>query len=281
MKTLNFPLIFAVILSIGFYSCGPNKASQQSESTKTAPLGQSIRVLTYNIHHANPPDKEGVIDLAAIADVIRQSNADLVAVQELDSMAERSGRNFQLKSLAEELDMNYHFFSAIPFQGGAYGVGILSRFPISQPQKIALPEAANRNVEDRVLGILKIKLANEKTIYFGCTHWDVSHAENRELQAKATNEAASQLDAPVIIGGDFNAKTDSKPMDLLRRVFTDASQEFAPTIPTVIPNRKIDHVLYHPDSQFKLDDEEVMMTPVSQTASDHLPYWVDLVVLLD
>lgn len=281
MKTLNFPLIFAVILFIGFYSCGPNKASQQSESIKTAPLGQSIRVLTYNIHHANPPDKEGVIDLAAIADVIRQSNADLVAVQELDSMAERSGRNFQLKSLAEELDMNYHFFSAIPFQGGAYGVGILSRFPISQPQKITLPEAANRNVEDRVLGILKIKLANEKTIYFGCTHWDVSHAENRELQAKATNEAASQLDAPVIIGGDFNAKTDSKPMDLLRRVFTDASQEFAPTIPTVIPNRKIDHVLYHPDTQFKLDDEEVMMTPVSQTASDHLPYWVDLVVLLD
>ncbi len=279
MKTLNFFLALTVILSLGLYACGGNKASQQSVSTKTASLGQSIRVLTYNIHHANPPDKEGMIDLKSIAEVIRQSEADLVAVQELDSMADRSEQNFQLKSLAEELNMNFHFFSAIPFQGGAYGVGILSRFPISQAQKIALPEAADKNVEDRVLGILKISLPNEKTIYFACTHWDVSHQENRELQAKATNEACSQLDAPVIISGDFNAKTESNPMNLLRQVFTDASQKFAPTIPTINPNRKIDHILYHPANQFKLLDEEVIMTPLSQAASDHLPYWVDLVLL--
>ena len=279
MKIPYISLVSAVILSIGISSCGQNKASQQSASNKTEPTAETIRVLTYNIHHANPPEKEGKIDLKSIAEVIRESKADLVAIQELDSVTERSQRNFQLKSLADELDMNFHFFSAIPFQGGAYGVGILSRFPISEPQKIALPEATDKNAEDRILGILKIKLPSEKNIYFGTTHWDVSHQENRELQAKATNEAVRQLDGPIIIGGDFNAKTDSKPMNLLRQVFTDASKEFAPTIPTENPNRRIDHILYHPGNLFKLQDEEVMMTPLSQVASDHLPFWVDLVVL--
>ena len=42
----------------------------------------TIRVLTYNIHHGEGMD--GVIDLERIANVIRQTEADLVALQEVD-----------------------------------------------------------------------------------------------------------------------------------------------------------------------------------------------------
>lgn len=273
MKNSIYLFSLLLIFQVAFSSCG-QKANSSNSTSKNTP--ESIRVMTYNVHHANPPEEDDVIDLDAIAQVIRESKADLVAVQELDSVAKRSLNVFQLKSLAQKLDMNYHYFSAIPFQGGAYGVGILSRFPISSPQRIALPEYEDKDVEDRVLGVVNVKLPNQKSIYFACTHWDVVHEENRLLQAESTIQLAEQLDAPIIIGGDFNARTDSKPMKMLRQVFTDASKEFAPTIPTINPNRKIDHILYAPEKAFQLKTEEVIEDELAQKASDHLPFIVEL-----
>ena len=40
-----------------------------------------LRVMTYNIHHAEGLD--GKVDLERIANVLRQSNADVIALQEL------------------------------------------------------------------------------------------------------------------------------------------------------------------------------------------------------
>ncbi|MGQ7868101.1 endonuclease/exonuclease/phosphatase family protein [Sunxiuqinia sp. sy24] len=279
MKNRSYLFIVLLALTLGLSSCGPNNSSQAADSTKTVAAEQSIRVMTYNIHHGNPPAENGVIDLDAIAEVIRQSNADIVAVQELDSMTERGNNEFQLEILAQKLDMNFHFFRAIPLGDGAYGVGILSRFPISKAQTIKLPEHADKNVEDRVLGLVHVKLPKGKKIYFASTHWDYKHEENQLLEAEITNQVASKLEAPIIIGGDFNARTDSKPMKLLRQVFTDASKEFAPTIPTAKPNRKIDHILYTPKKAFQLKSEEVIDDELAQKASDHLPYWVDLVIV--
>jgi hypothetical protein len=58
-------------------------------SQKVAPgsqAGNKLRVMTYNIHHGNPPTKEasGEIDLEAIVAAIRKEAPDLVALQEVD-----------------------------------------------------------------------------------------------------------------------------------------------------------------------------------------------------
>ncbi|WP_299578155.1 endonuclease/exonuclease/phosphatase family protein [uncultured Sunxiuqinia sp.] len=273
MKNKSFLFTVFFTLSISLFAWSTNKKSLPSIATK-----QAIRVMTYNIHHANPPGEAGVIDLDAIAQVIRDSKADLIAVQELDSAAERSQNQFQLEILAQKLDMNFHFFRSIPLGEGSYGVGVLSRFPISQAQTIKLPEQAEHDAEDRVLGLVLVQLSDEQKIYFASTHWDYKHLENRLLQAEKTNTIASQLDAPLIIGGDFNDVTESKPMDVLREVFTDASKEFALTIPTVNPKKRIDHILYTNPKRFKIGSEAVITSPLAQKASDHLPYWVDLVI---
>ncbi|WP_430971829.1 endonuclease/exonuclease/phosphatase family protein [Sunxiuqinia rutila] len=275
MKNSIYLFSLLLIFQLGFSSCG-QKANSSNTNSKDTP--KAIRVMTYNIHHANPPGEAGVIDLDAIAQVIRDSKADLIAVQELDSAAERSQNQFQLEVLAQKLDMKFHFFRSIPLGEGSYGVGVLSRFPISQAQTIKLPEQAEHDAEDRVLGLVLVQLSDEQKIYFASTHWDYKHLENRLLQAEKTNTIASQLDAPLIIGGDFNDVTESKPMDVLREVFTDASKEFALTIPTVNPKKRIDHILYTNPQRFKISSEEVITSPLSQKASDHLPYWVDLVI---
>src|SRR5690554_4929360 len=52
-----------------------------------------LKVLSYNIHVGNPPGKPGVTDLKGIAKVINDSDADLVALQEVDVFTNRSGKN--------------------------------------------------------------------------------------------------------------------------------------------------------------------------------------------
>ncbi len=235
---------------------------------------QKLRVLAYNIHHANPPSEDkSVIRLDAIAKVINDSKADIIALQELDSVTMRSGKVFQLQELAKLLNMHYYFGKAIPYEGGGYGVGVLSKYKISEAGTTPLPKLENVQSEDRVLAMVKIHLPNKKTIWFGSTHFDVNREENRVMQAEKVLEIVKDK-TPVVIAGDFNAVSSSASVRKLTTFFTDASQKHEPTIPNINPNRKIDFIFYADSRHFTLLNEKVMTE--ASYESDHLPYWVDL-----
>ncbi len=275
-RALLLTTILAVAISI---SASTNKASGSSSPKEKQTIDNlKIWIMTYNIHHGNPPESDDVINLDAFADIIRESGAQLIAVQELDSVADRSGKQFQLEYLAQKLEMNFHFFRAIPFQDGSYGQGILSSFPISESQTIVLPKDTSLTSEDRVMGLAKVVLPNQQIVYFASTHWDYLSERNRILQSKKIIETIKQLKYPLILAGDLNTKTESESMNILREVFTEASTKFEPTIPNINPNRKIDHILYTNKEGFKLLNEDVINNKQSQKASDHLPFWVDLLL---
>lgn len=243
----------------------------------TKPLtagSKNIRVMTYNVHHANPPSRgKEVIELDTIAATIRRAGADLVALQELDSVTIRSGKVFQLKVLAEKLGMHYHYGKAIDYEGGGYGVGILSRYPIIEAQTVMLPKIEGFKGEDRVLAVAKVKLPGGKEIYFCSTHLDVSKAENRDLQAKAIVTIAKGLSLPVLLGGDLNATDDKASMKELFGYFTDASTQKAPTIPNLQPKRRIDYLLFAPGSLFTVKAERVLTG--DSYGSDHLAFMAE------
>jgi len=74
----------------------------------------SISILSYNIHHANPPSKPGVIDVSAIANVIDRQQADLVALQEVDVHTARSGKALhEAEEIARLTGMKVFFAKAI------------------------------------------------------------------------------------------------------------------------------------------------------------------------
>lgn len=234
-----------------------------------------LNVMTYNIHHGNPPSREeGYIDLKTIAQTIRKTGAHLVALQELDSVTLRSGKIFQLKVLAEMLGMHYYYGKAIPYQGGGYGVGILSKYPISETRTITLPKVEGFEGEDRVLALAKVTLPGDEQIYFGSTHLDVKMEENRILEAREIVAVAGKLDAPVIVGGDFNSTDDKAPMTELFQYFTDASTVKAPTIPVLKPTRRIDYILFAQPADFQVLKEEVLKS--DNYGSDHLAFWARL-----
>ena len=62
-----------------------------------------------------------------IANVISQTSPDIVALQELDSVTVRNKGIHALGELEKLTGMHGTYAAAIPFQGGSYGIGILSR----------------------------------------------------------------------------------------------------------------------------------------------------------
>ena len=68
---------------------------------------ETIRVLCYNIHYGQGTD--GVYDVERLAKVIKQSQPDFVALQEVDVGVKRSGRVHQARRLAELVGMAVRF----------------------------------------------------------------------------------------------------------------------------------------------------------------------------
>ena len=114
---------------------------------------KEVKVITYNIHHGNPPAEKGKIDLDAIAEVISNSKADFALLQEVENGTTRSFGQNQAKELSQKSGLKYYmFFKAIDFSGGDYGIAILSRFPADSSKSILL--YAQEGGEQRVMGLI-------------------------------------------------------------------------------------------------------------------------------
>src|SRR5688572_12972718 len=186
-----------VFISLSFLLACANMPVQNSAvSTKNEDTGFDLRVLCYNIHHANPPSRPDVIDLDAIANVIKKERPHLVALQEVDVFTERSGKSIhQAEKLAEMTGMEAYFAKAIDYGGGEYGVAILSRLPMEAMQNIPLPTATGTGGEPRTLATAVITLPQGKKILFACTHLDAQRPDtNRLLQVNRIVEVLKKED---------------------------------------------------------------------------------------
>ena len=84
-----------------------------------------LKLMSYNIRNAKGMDN--VRNVQRIVNVINNEAPDVVAVLELDSMTTRSNQTFVLAEVAERTQLHASYAPAIDFQGGKYGIGILSK----------------------------------------------------------------------------------------------------------------------------------------------------------
>ena len=254
--------LFLTLIAATTAACGSSNAPTDT-----------LKTLAYNIHHANPPTKPGLIDLAAIARVINESGADLVALQEVDVRTERAGVDSdQAAELGARTGMHHHFVKAIDHQGGDYGVAILSRFPLVSHGGEHLPMAEGVGGEPRVIAYVTVEPVPGKPVTFASTHLDLK-PENRVLQAKYIAELFAETPYPVIVGGDFNAVPTSDVIGILDQHFKRSQIPNGYTIPVTSPTREIDFIMYRPADRFEVIRHTVID---EQYASDHLPVYVEL-----
>ncbi|PSL46842.1 endonuclease/exonuclease/phosphatase family metal-dependent hydrolase [Chitinophaga niastensis] len=231
---------------------------------------QKVKVLTYNIHHGE--NLKGVLDLQGIANVILATNPDFVALQEVDSVTERTKKTDQLQELASITGMYTYFAKSMDLEGGGYGTGILSRFPITS--SITLPLPATKGNEPRVAGIITVKMPGDSLIQFATTHLDAgNNAAERITQATALVDYFKQFTTPVIIAGDFNAIPASKEITALKQLFTDATSQMGPTFPADAPKVKLDYIMIHPKHRWNITSARIIEETV---ASDHRPMLCEL-----
>lgn len=259
MKTTIYSLFF--ILFMGLSACSQKSHHQNNDTV--------LKVLSYNIHHANPPSEPDLIDLEAIAEVINTSGAELVAIQEVDVRTERSGKSSdQAEELGKLTGMNVFFSKGIDYQGGEYGTAILSKFPLLETERHELPNLEGVNSEPRTLAVVTVEINGQK-YKFANTHLDYTNAENNHLQAQKIMEILGGESVPVLMAGDFNAVPESTAIQLLDQKFTRSCTQDCPlTSPQVQPKRIIDYIMVSSDANLNVVEHQV----IEETyASDHRP----------
>ena len=223
-------------------------------------LGQ--KVMSYNVRHCAGMD--WVMDYDRTANVIAEQQPDVVALQELDSMTGRSGQLYQLGELADRTKFFPVFGSAIDYDGGKYGVGILTREQPLSVKRIPLP-----GEEPRVLLVVETM-----DYVLACIHLDLEE-EARLASVPLIVEEAQRWQKPFLLAGDWNDTLGSELLHEMTKHFTLLSGE-APTYPADEPTDCIDFIAIFKTNNAETWEANVVDEP---EASDHRPLMVSLRVL--
>lgn len=248
------------------------RSTSSSWADESSPISKPFvfRVMTYNVHHGEGSD--GRLDLDRIAQIIRNADCDLVALQELDRHATRTEKQDQLWLLAEKTQMKPFFAKAIDLGSGEYGVGILSRLPVTAHQVHRLPSDAQR--EQRVACEVRVEPAAGTPFVFISTHLDHSPDDHdRRRQVAALHQLFGHGPSAAILAGDLNTTWDHDVMKPLRDHWIEGDEEKRPTSPANEPQRKIDHICVTREQGWAIRKAMVIDEPV---ASDHRPLVVEL-----
>ncbi|WP_437187966.1 endonuclease/exonuclease/phosphatase family protein [Planctomicrobium sp. SH668] len=231
---------------------------------------ETIRVMTYNIHHGEGLDEK--LDLSRIARIIKEAKADLILLQEVDSRAKRSHSVDQVAELAKMTGLHGQFSKAIALQGGEYGQAILSRYPIEAHQIHKLtgkPKSEQRIAAEHVVEI------NGRNVRVVTVHLDFSSPESTQQQAKEVLNILSESVEPVILGGDFNATPDSPALSLFKENWEGVESPKENTFPADQPRTQIDFILVLKGKGLSIQSGKVIEESV---ASDHRPVLTEMIL---
>lgn len=219
---------------------------------------RTLRLTSYNIQHGAGLD--GKIDHERQALVLRRAHADVAAIQEVDSVTKRNGGVFSLEEIGRKARMFSTFAPAISFQGGKYGIGILSRKRPISVRRIPLPGRE----ESRMLLV-----AEFKHYVVACTHLSLTDAD-RMASIPILVAEAQKWQKPFILTGDLNDEPGTAFYREMQKHFVFLNPPSDNTFPADVPNICIDHVaIYRPTGEAALSSFSTRVG--EEQFSDHRP----------
>ncbi|MDI6601700.1 MAG: endonuclease/exonuclease/phosphatase family protein [Thermoanaerobacteraceae bacterium] len=228
-----------------------------------------LRVMSYNIHHGATKDGEDSID--KIAALIKEVNADIIGLQEVDRFAARSNFKDQVKMLAEKTGMEYIFGKTVNVPTGITGNAILSRYPIIAEDNFLLPSL----IEQRAFILGRIDINGEE-IEVGVSHLGLNNYE-RIKQAETVKSIVNSLNKEYILIGDLNSTYLSREVRTLSEGIKDtvkassiSANTFAYGSPE--PNVRIDYIFT--SNGFDILSHKV----INVNYSDHMPVVADVII---
>lgn len=271
-------ILFSLLLPATITTTTPCQAQ-----TNTAQLPRQLRVASYNIQHGVGMDQK--LDYKRIANVLENINPDVVAVQEVDSMTHRTNNTYSLGEIADHMRYYASFSPAISFDGGKYGIGILSRKRPIRIEQHALPGRE----EARTLLV-----AEFDDYVFAATHLSLTEAD-RTASISIIENIAKKCSKPFIIAGDLNALPNSEFIHQLEKSFYICSRK-EKSWPADKPEECLDYIAVYKSygnvrrpgpaekdwEQYRPYVGEPAVTlhseVVNTLASDHRPIFADIVL---
>ena len=228
---------------------------------------EDLRLLSYNVRHgvngANQPRFERQCA------VIKGTKPDVVGLQEIDVNCRRSGSVDQTAAYAKATGTTGVFGKFMDYDGGQYGMAMLSRLKIVAQEVVRLPDGR----EPRVAVVLQVETAAGNRLQIANVHFDWTTSELRTPQAKALIAYLDKQPLPTIVLGDYNAEPGSPTLKL----FSDAGFRF---LEKPADNRstwsdtsrvlEIDHVAIRDSDSYRLIGKSITVLP-EVDASDHRP----------
>lgn len=233
-----------------------------------------------------------VFNLSGTAHEISRVKPDIVTLQEVDNRTQRHPVD-EVAFLSAHAHMPYYAFAPWrPFEGGQYGIALLSRYPLLEVRKhgYVKPGASSHSNEPKCLvqkpmdfcqGILAAKIALPSFpdgVWIVNTHISADGAqfeEAKQLVAYVTQLLQETGVKHAMIAGDFNeAPTGQGPSYVAKywhdsiSCFNQPSNPNAYTFSSAKPDRRIDYIwTTGPD----LEHCQRTWT-VNTQASDHFPF---------
>lgn len=230
-----------------------------------------MRVATYNTHKCRGLD--GRIRPERIVEVLREIDADIVALQEVCCREGRRRSDDQARYIAEELGLHAMLGENRRYRGGPYGNLLLSRLPIDHARNHDL------SVDGRERrGCLRtdIRLSDNSILHLFNVHLGTGLFERR-IQARELSRRQvftdPSLSGSKIILGDFNEWTRGLPSKFLSDHFESANSRMRTrrtrTFPGILPIFPLDYIYF--DRGMRLRDVAIHRSRMALVASDHLP----------
>ena len=248
-----------------------------------------LRVLVWNIHAG--ADANGVDNIERLAARIRAERADVVLLQEVDRGVERSRRVDQPATLARLTGLHAAFGKSLDYQGGDYGIAILSRWPVTAQATLPLPvdppqrrSGGATTPRAALVAHVAAPASVGGPLVVMTSHIDASR-DDRWRRQEATHLAAiadslvARGEGTVVFGGDMNSEPPSVPQatltgGVLRDAWAacgNAADDPAQlTYPARAPVKRIDYLYLTGAMRCRA------IRVLADTASDHRAVLVDL-----
>jgi endonuclease/exonuclease/phosphatase family metal-dependent hydrolase len=240
-------------------------------------VSKPFRIVTYNIHKARGLDGRTRPD--RIANVLKELNADVIALQEVVSTQNKNPEENQAEFIAEALDMGYCAGENRKHRGGSYGNVILSRLPIVNYKN---HDISVHGRERR--GVLRADLEfDQSLLHVFNVHLGTAFLERRNQARRLLTSAIlldEQLTGMRVLLGDFNEWTRGLVSKMLseRMASADVKKHLKrkKTYPGFLPFLHLDHI-YH-DPPLSLHSLSIVRNRTALIASDHWPLVAEFVV---
>ena len=236
---------------------------------------ERLRVATYNVHRCRGLDRR--IRPARIVRVLRELDADIIALQEVWSQEGPSPEADQVRFIAEELGLNSSLGENRRLRGAAYGNVVLSRFPVNLARNY---DITVKGCERRGCLRVDICLNDSEVLHIFNVHLGTALLERRAQGRKliaADILSNDELQGPRVVLGDFNEWTRGLVSRLMTAHFEspDIRRHLrrSRTYPGVLPFMHLDHIYF--DRHLILEKLILHRSRTALMASDHLPLVAD------